>query len=112
MKNITYLAITVTVTVLLLGSLAGDFYDYKPWTEDSIYWFQRVGSIAVVFGALMEFQLEKAQEKGSSKKVFMEGKQVQTGRQLTRAEKFYQVSARVFIVCGTLIWGYGDIPFQ
>lgn len=87
------------------------YIDFISASEDRYYWFQRSGSVAVLLSAGVEFWLSKhnadinpapssyaAEEKWNKK----------------YGSKFNGLSviALMFLIGGTFIWGYGDIPFK
>ena len=75
-------------------------------------WFARSGSIMVLFSVIIEYRLLKAHNDMVNRKVQAS---VHTRRALkiTVLEEHKKISfiTHIFLVVGTLIWGYGDLIF-
>lgn len=85
-------------------------FDYLFLNE--YYWFQRSGSLMVLFGVILDFHQNKFPETKLSSNVFMEGQPAVVGQTLPKLRKYLQTFSIALAVLGTFIWGYGDIPFK
>ncbi len=123
-------------TVLMLV-LAGASWYADSSVKNDFYWFQRSGALIVLAGANLQysklvnlwekaFQREMALEPVSSKiasgqgisMLSMANESVQTRdfairiHDIVTEKSMKDVWAVIFIIAGTVIWGYGDIPFR
>ena len=97
----------VALVILLLPILS--WYSFlMPESENQASWFQRSGSLMVIFSILIEFKL------------FSIYKYIHPGRvsvvispysihSYQKTYKYISILNISMIVIGTLIWGYGDI---
>ena len=74
-------------------------------------WFQRSGSLLVIFAAVFEARLQRLSAPVRSKSVFVGGSPLTTWPELTVFQKALHLYALSGLVLGTLIWGYGDLIF-
>ena len=70
--------------------------------------FSRSGSIIVLFGAVVEYSLSQIKPYTVSSNVSISGNKAITDREMPKIYKIQRTIAHLFIVFGTLIWGYGD----
>ena len=75
-------------------------------------WFQRSGSLMVLFAVLLQLNLLKYSEVEESSGVFIEGKPAMKSRPLPPLKKAMQLLAFILAALGTFIWGYGDLLFK
>jgi len=103
----------VGFTVLAIASpIAAFFIPYIPEKETFITWFPRSGSVMVVFGLLAEARaINCFFILNPSGLLAMKG--------ITEAREKYEkyptvlnIISFAIVALGTLIWGYGDIPFK
>jgi hypothetical protein len=110
----TKLKANLVIDVFLLGmciipSLWALSIDLNGSTE---FWFQRSGSIMVIFAVLLEFNLFKYNSVEEAGTVYVEGQAVSKGGALPTFKKIIKVFGFILAILGTLIWGYGDLPFK
>ncbi|MDD1795160.1 hypothetical protein LRP50_18690 [Enterovibrio sp. ZSDZ42] len=79
-----------------------------PETEEPAIWFQRSGSLTVLFAVWMEYNLMKVNEH-----VFPSGhtfsQQAALAKKYQPIFKVAQYMAVLLAIMGTVIWGYGDL---
>ncbi len=80
------------------------------------HWFQRSGSLTVLFAALLEFR-QAAVDKGVRDAAWAAAKRrswlgLAIVGQLPSPRKIIAGLALVLVVLGTIIWGYGDLLFS
>lgn len=122
----------VTVLVLAIASLVGDFL-----LQDTDYWFQRSGALIVLAGVELQYaklvdlwnralqaemNLEPVDSRiASGKGISLLGtaKESETTRNLAirihslvTEKSPKDVLAVACIIIGTIIWAYGDLPFK
>lgn len=104
-------AIYISVPLIIFGVLAPILSYYSvfiPEDEKRAVWFQRSGSLSVLFGVWIEYNLSKVNEH-----INLSGLWV-TEQETLRDEYNLKYSIVQYVgiflaVMGTLIWGYGDI---
>ena len=121
--------------VILAASIASIIFDFL--TPNDFYWFQRSGALIVLAGVELQYSnlmsvWKKAVERekniesvvsriASAKGIGM--KELAEESEKTRAfalrihetvtsKSTKEVFAVAFIIAGTVIWGYGDLPFK
>lgn len=86
-------------------------FDLCATRSDPFYWFQRSGSITVLFAVIAEYFLFRVgadiNPPPSSYVAEMKWNDKYGAKHRTCS-----VLALVLVVLGTFIWGYGDIPFR
>ena len=85
-------------------------YDFSVANE--YYWFQRSGSLMVLFGVMLDFYQNQHTELEQSSSVTIGGQAAITGTTLSKTRKYIQVFSIGLAIVGTFIWGYGDVPFK
>lgn len=75
-------------------------------------WFQRSGSLMVLFAVGLEFRQTSSCSIKESKTVFSEGVAVATGGEMPKIRRILHLAAIFLIAIGTAIWGYGDVAFK
>lgn len=80
--------------------------------ENCNYWFQRSGSLMVLFAVLLELNSLKYNEVKGSENVFVNGEPVAKAEDLPRFKKAMRILGFFLAIAGTFIWGYGDLPFK
>ena len=78
--------------------------------ENKFLWFQRSGSIMVLFGIIIEYKLNNIFIKNFNKKMNIgihKNKPIlhKNKKEYNNVEKI----THIFLIIGTLIWGYGDL---
>ena len=94
--------------ILCVISLIADIYSAN---NDRIFWFQRSGAIAVLFAAAVEYWFSSIRHDinpPSSSYVADERWRNEYGARFNVLSKI----AISFMVCGTFVWGYGDLIFK
>ena len=97
-------------TALLLagiGAVLGSAYFIHASGDGE--WFQRSGSLLVLFSVVVEIRQTLAQQPNPSPSVFSGGEPVLRQSPISAASKWLHRSAWAGIVIGTCIWGYGDL---
>lgn len=79
-----------------------------PISETEGSWFQRSGSLAVLFAVWMEYNLMKVNEYITLPGIAV-SEQIRVSDKYKRTYKVLQYSAIVLVFIGTFIWGYGDL---
>ena len=74
-------------------------------------WFQRSGSLCVLFFVLLEIHETHLKKPQPSSSVFSNGVPQLLHQTVPRVHKWFHRAAWIGIVGGTLIWGYGDLVF-
>ena len=74
-------------------------------------WFQRSGSLLVLFSVLVEIRQTAIEQPKKAKSVSIEGAAAATRGPISVANKQLHRIAWGGIVIGTVIWGYGDLLF-
>ena len=95
------LAVFPTVISLIVDLICSNEY----------FWFQRSGSVMVLFAVILDFNQSRYAENKSSTNVIIQGVPALIGVALTEPRKKIQIFSIFLAVLGTFIWGYGDIPF-
>jgi hypothetical protein len=110
MINKTLIQVSIVIFMGLSFSLLSFFLPWRPEGETMGTWFQRSGSILVALSVLAEYKLIGINSSVNP------GENTTYGNSTTVLQvKLYKViSSIVFIsaIIGTIIWGYGDIPFN
>ncbi len=78
-----------------------------PLTDGS--WFQRSGSLCVLFCVLLEIHQASLKKPVPASSVFTEGMPTMRGPNVSSLDNWLHRFAWLGIVLGTLIWGYGDL---
>ena len=78
-------------------------------TSGELIWFQRSGSLLVLFSVILEIRQTLATQPLESSFVTINDRPVLMERPISRANKWLHWIARSGIVLGTLVWGYGDL---
>lgn len=75
---------------------------YLDMTHESqqMFWMQRAGSIITILGAWIAFHESRESMKIIDGNLFIETKLP------------YRYIALIMVFIGTILWGYGDIPFK
>ena len=76
------------------------------------HWFQRSGSLLVLFSVVLEFRQTQMARPSASKDVFVNGQPTAISRNTPAFRKCLHYYALLAIVIGTVIWGYGDLLFS
>lgn len=112
-QNITS-AILKAIILLVVGYLVVFFSLYKDInsSETSLnFWFQRSGSVAVLLSALAEFCLLKVNPIDINPPKLAYVADTEYSERYGAIFNLTSCWAVGTLVVGTLIWGYGDIPF-
>ena len=94
----------------LLFIFASLYIDINLPNSNTNYWFQRGGSVAVLLSALAEYQLLKVNPDINYAKSAFAAETEYKERYGGIFDFALYLATGTFAV-GTLIWGYGDIPF-
>ena len=74
-------------------------------------WFQRSGSLCVLFSVILEIHETRLRRPRPSNTVFAEGAPQLLHHSVPRVHEWFHRAAWTGVVAGTLIWGYGDLLF-
>ncbi len=100
---------------LLMLALATIFYcaSLFAWSNDTS-WFQRSGSLIVLMAAIIEYRELNTYSRDHVHNSILSGAMIHSGM-LTSLSKYRKLIGKygiVYLVLGTLIWGYGDLLFH
>ena len=110
--NIKEYWIDILFTLLAVVPVIYSFYIDINTVQNEYYWFQRSGSIMVLFAVALDFEQSKYTKTQSSSSLMVEGKPAIVGQVLSTTRIYIQRFSIVLIVLGTAIWGYGDLLFK
>lgn len=74
-------------------------------------WFQRSGSICVLFSVILEFHQAHLKNPRPSSFVFVQGRPAVFDPLVSRSDIWFHRIAWFGIIFGTIVWGYGDLVF-
>jgi len=100
--GIAFLLVAILVPILSLSGVL------KPTSESSGIWFQRSGSLIVLFGSLAEYFSIRMHNVFSPTLLANEPLFKIKAIYCLQAKKLMAISA-LFILAGTVVWGYGDL---
>lgn len=69
-------------------------------TEDKMFWLQRSGAVLTIMGAYIAFHESRENAKSINGNLYINN------------ELPYKIISLSYVVVGTFLWGYGDIPFK
>lgn len=72
-------------------------------------WFCRSGAVMILLAVCVEFHLGKLQQSSNSRAAIVAGLGVPSSSDLPKIKRRFAITAHVFAILGTLIWGYGDL---
>jgi len=110
--NIREYWIDILFTLLAVIPVCVSLYIDINTIENEYYWFQRSGSIMVLFAVALDFEQSKYTKTKESSSLMIEGKPAIIGQVLSITRVYIQRFSIVLIVLGTAIWGYGDLLFK
>lgn len=104
----------ILLFAMLLITLAISFFASIYHYGGSIDWFQRSGSVVTVFSAILEYRHLNIFEKNSTQQCVLHGSisGVPSMAYLAKIRQYIGSSCLYTLAAGTIIWGYGDIPFN
>jgi drug/metabolite transporter (DMT)-like permease len=99
---------TILIVIGLLVPVLSLLVDYRPEGEELSTWFQRSGSVLVVFTVWVEINLLSIHSTmyPGAYTIVVEEKHTE---KFELPYNFLVIASAVFAVVGTAIWGYGDI---
>lgn len=80
-----------------------------PLVTEEAMWFARSGAIMVLFSVAAEFKLTKKHKKKINSSMFLSGNGFPVTTRSTKEQTLVGNIAHIFIIIGTIIWGYGDL---
>ena len=104
-------ALLSCVPLIILGVLApvvAYFSCLRPEGEAADVWFQRSGSISVLFGVWAEYNLSKVNEHINLSGIVVSD-QTELSERYKLRYRIAQYLGVVLAIVGTIIWGYGDL---
>ena len=114
-QNQTYAydwSIILVSVILAICSYYLDFIEWKFIFTETVYWFQRSGSLVVLLAVVLEFRqivYTKEGDKVQSLKGVVSGNFASS---MNDKQKLFQWFAIGLSIAGTFIWGYGDLRFK
>ena len=102
---IVNIALVLCSTLALLISVIASYL-----LEDG-EWFQRSGSLCVLFSVILEIRQTSIRQPQPSSSVFVEGRPAVFDSPVSRLDVWFHRFAWFGIVFGTVVWGYGDLVF-
>ena len=105
--------IDIVYTLLaIIPVLISLFYDMH-LEKNTYFWFQRSGSLMVLFGVMLDFEQTKYSGIEESKHNFVgDGTPQIIAKHLPKERLYIKRFSIVLIIIGTFIWGYGDLLFK
>jgi len=98
-------ALAIGIPLLSLVMDVRELYRSK-----EILWFGRSGSLVVLFAVVLEYRQQLLTEATQINNAF--GKPLfKSGKEMNEVRRSFHITALSLSVIGTIIWGYGDIPF-
>jgi len=99
------------VVISIVTPVLSVFDAFRPASETFATWFQRSGSIMVVFALISEMRAYQMFDifKPAG---YVDITYTETEKKYSSQVTMCNIIAFTLIVVGTLIWGYGDIPFK
>jgi len=101
----------IAVALLLAGVAVVVGSAFVSLTSGVGEWFQRSGSLFVLFSVLLEIQQTAIKQPEASGGVTINGKPVAIRQPISAMSKWLHRFTWGGIVTGTIIWGYGDLLF-
>jgi hypothetical protein len=103
-----FLFIVIIFTVIV--SFIANIYDYNNCNN----WFQRSGSIVTVLSAIIEYRHLNIFKISHVHKSVLSGElsEVLLMTRFAKIRQYIGSSSLFTLIVGTIIWGYGDIPFN
>ncbi|MBQ0761395.1 MAG: hypothetical protein KBT78_01015 [Marinobacter psychrophilus] len=80
----------------------------RPEAEDTALWFQRSGSLTVLFAVLSEFRLQTVDEHINPRGIW-DSFQENMKQKYSRKHFLLSAISVLLAIIGTIIWGYGDL---
>ena len=97
--------------LLLAGLVAVVGSAYLSHVSGNGEWFQRSGSVFVLFSVLVEIQQSSIKQPKEAGWATIDGRPTLVGEPISAVSKWLHRFAWAGIVVGTVIWGYGDLVF-
>ena len=104
--------IDILFTLLAVTPVILSLYIDINTVQHEYYWFQRSGSIMVLFAVALDFEQSKYTKTKESNSLIVEEKPAIIGQVLSTTRIYIQRFSIVLIILGTAIWGYGDLLFK
>ena len=105
------LSLPISIVLASLGTLAVLCSAIASSIVENGEWFQRSGSLCVLFFVLLEIHEAQSKKPTPSDSVSVGSLPSLTYQQVPRVHEWFHRLAWFGIVVGTLIWGHGDLPF-
>lgn len=105
-RSLDYALILTSISLLLITASIDYFY------PNSIYWFQRTGSIVVVAMLIIEYRYHLLASSVPSKVYYEKSIPLQVGFKVGWLRKRIHIVSLSIGFTGTLIWAFGDLPFK
>jgi len=99
----------IDASLLLFGACAVTVSLYVSLSCHDATWFERSGSLMVLFAAIVEFRNAQLQQRLNDKAAMLSGGigGIHAPTKQPSHRQFVIVTAHTFIIVGTLVWGYG-----
>lgn len=95
----------------ILTPLSAYFSLFIPINEQESIWFQRSGSITVLFAVWIEYNLSTVNEHINLSGIWTT-EQANLSNKYKHVYKIFQYIGVLLAVAGTVIWGYGDVIYK
>ena len=102
----------IEIVVLIIASIWASISFYLQSLSPDIEWFGRSGAVMTLCAVIVEYRLASYIYEDIHQANFMNKRidlYVPFKPKVTRERKWVGRFAHLFIICGTLIWGYGDL---
>lgn len=107
MKKLSLLS--YEIILLLLGFFWVVLSFFYSFNNEASTWFARSGAIMVLFAVIAEYLLSNKLLKAIDDASTLAGLGIPAGPEISTEQKYVSLAAHAFVVCGTVIWGYGDL---
>jgi len=102
-----WLLILLMITIVII-SLVASYHSYLGKHD----WLQRSGSLIVVIAVIMEYMHLKIFDKaGTQSSVLNSSLSFKGSKLITNMYNSVWKVNYILLILGTVVWGYGDIPF-
>ena len=105
-------SLTVSIVLASAGTLCVFLSAIVSATSGEGEWFQRSGSLCVLFFVLLEIHEVHLKKPKPSSDLFSNNLPQLLHQTVPRVHEWFHRAAWIGIVVGTLIWGYGDLVFR
>ena len=105
------MSLVISIALVLICSLAILVSAVASHCLGDGQWFQRSGSLCVLFAVILEIHQSVLREPQPSSTVSVEGSPAMMSPEVSTLDGWFRRFAWLGIISGTVIWGYGDLVF-